>query len=254
MVLTLEQKLASGNVPSSAVFCHTLINTGVLGAKIWNFQNTSGVVDFYLARERISISSSPWNGRHGAAEVTHKRSRGLISCNSTCVSGHKSDHEEWAARLHRVLSPRTYFPKAKHSSFTDDPLETRRASGNCTSILGSYSPITAAWRIKDKANQSKRPAWTRSVPNLIMKVMQSCRSWHGAGTEQACVWCTSAFGLTDGWVWITFLPQLKSEGWRRSARDWVYYVWQAPCCAGACMHFCQQGRRLCSCEYVPSCR
>lgn len=59
MVLTLEQKLASGHVPSSAVFCHTLINAGVLGAKIWNFQNTSGVVDFYLARERISISSSP---------------------------------------------------------------------------------------------------------------------------------------------------------------------------------------------------
>lgn len=59
MVLTLEQKLASGNVPSSAVFSHTLINAGVLGAKIWNFQDTSGVVDFYLARERLSISSSP---------------------------------------------------------------------------------------------------------------------------------------------------------------------------------------------------
>lgn len=59
VVLTLEQKLASGNIPSSVVFCHTLINAGILRAEIWNFQNTSGVVDFYFARKWISISSSP---------------------------------------------------------------------------------------------------------------------------------------------------------------------------------------------------
>lgn len=171
MVLTLVQKLASGNIPPSAVFSQTLINASILGAKIWNLQHASREVDFYLAREWISISSSPWNGRHGAAEVRRERSRGPACCNSSCASGRKSDHEEWAARLHRVYSPNTYFPKAKHSSFTDDPLETRRASGNCTSILGSYSPITAAWRIKDKANQSKCTTWTRSVPHLIMNVM-----------------------------------------------------------------------------------
>lgn len=37
---------------------------------------------------------------------------------------------------------RTYFPKAKHSSFTVVPLAVGTVSGNCTSIFGSYSPIT----------------------------------------------------------------------------------------------------------------
>lgn len=35
-----------------------------------------------------------------------------------------------------------YFPRAKHSSFTVDPLATWTNSGNWTSIFGSYSPIT----------------------------------------------------------------------------------------------------------------
>lgn len=55
----MEQKLASGNVQSTAVFCHTLVHTGILGAEIWNLQNAGGVVDFYLAGKWISISSSP---------------------------------------------------------------------------------------------------------------------------------------------------------------------------------------------------
>lgn len=37
---------------------------------------------------------------------------------------------------------KTYFPSAKHSSFTVEPLAAARVSGNWTSILGSYSPIT----------------------------------------------------------------------------------------------------------------
>lgn len=36
----------------------------------------------------------------------------------------------------------TYFPSAKHSSRTVEPLATWTISGNCTSIFGSYSPIT----------------------------------------------------------------------------------------------------------------
>lgn len=36
-VLTVEQKLPSGNVSSSAVFSDALINTGILWTKIWNF-------------------------------------------------------------------------------------------------------------------------------------------------------------------------------------------------------------------------
>lgn len=35
---------------------------------------------------------------------------------------------------------------------------------------------------------------------------------------------TSAFGLTGGYVWITYLLQLKSEVLHSSSRDWVYCV------------------------------
>lgn len=38
----------------------------------------------------------------------------------------------------------TYFPSAKHSSLTVELLATGTTSGNCTSIFGSYSPITPA--------------------------------------------------------------------------------------------------------------
>lgn len=43
----------------------------------------------------------------------------------------------------------TYFPRAKHSSLAVPPLAVETVSGNCTSILGSYSPITPANRKKD---------------------------------------------------------------------------------------------------------
>ena len=36
----------------------------------------------------------------------------------------------------------TYFPRAKHSSLTVSPLAARTDGGKCTSILGSYSPMT----------------------------------------------------------------------------------------------------------------
>lgn len=57
--LTVEYKLPSGHISSSAVFGYTLVHTSILRAKIWNFQNPTGEVDFNLARERVSISSSP---------------------------------------------------------------------------------------------------------------------------------------------------------------------------------------------------
>lgn len=40
----------------------------------------------------------------------------------------------------------TYFPNAKHSRRTVEPLATWTTSGNCTSIFGSYSPITPTKR------------------------------------------------------------------------------------------------------------
>jgi len=64
----VEYELPSGDISSSAVRGHTLVHTGVLRAKVWNFQNPAEVVDFYLAREWVSISSSPGDCRHGAAK------------------------------------------------------------------------------------------------------------------------------------------------------------------------------------------
>lgn len=82
-LLTVEYKLPSGNISSSAVFGYTLVHAGILWAKIWNFQNPAGVVDFNLAREWISISSSPWDGRHRAAEVKHKEvTQATFSCST----------------------------------------------------------------------------------------------------------------------------------------------------------------------------
>lgn len=37
---------------------------------------------------------------------------------------HKSDNAMRGVELHRANVSDTYFPNAKHSSFTDDPLET----------------------------------------------------------------------------------------------------------------------------------
>lgn len=43
----------------------------------------------------------------------------------------------------------TYFPRAKHSSLAVAPLAVGTVSGNCTSILGSYSPITPVNKDKE---------------------------------------------------------------------------------------------------------
>lgn len=44
-------------------------------------------------------------------------------------------------RKHASRNP-AYFPRAKHSSVTVDPLAAETLSGKLTSIFGSYSPIT----------------------------------------------------------------------------------------------------------------
>lgn len=43
----------------------------------------------------------------------------------------------------------TYLPRAKHSSLAVAPLAVGTVSGNCTSILGSYSPMTPVNRDKE---------------------------------------------------------------------------------------------------------
>lgn len=121
-------------------------------------------VDFH------QLFSMKWKAL-GCKGDTQKGQKGLCVC--VCVwPPIRRVTEEWAARLRRVYGPDTHFPKAKHSSFTEEPLETGRVSGKRTSILGSYSPITAAWRIKDKANQSKHTTWPRGVPDLIVDAMR----------------------------------------------------------------------------------
>lgn len=54
----------------------------------------------------------------------------------------------------------TYFPRAKHSSLAVAPLAVETVSGNCTSILGSYSPITPVNR---KKGLSLGDPWTSSA-------------------------------------------------------------------------------------------
>lgn len=67
--------------------------------------------------------------RWGETSQTQKEIQGLIT--SSFYWGHPYN---------------TYFPNAKHSRRTVEPLATWTTSGNCTSIFGSYSPITPTKR------------------------------------------------------------------------------------------------------------
>lgn len=50
----------------------------------------------------------------------------------------------------------TYFPRAKHSSFTVEPLATWTNSGNWTSIFGSYSPITPERKMQKNVSNTEQ--------------------------------------------------------------------------------------------------
>lgn len=49
-----------------------------------------------------------------------------------------------------------YFPRAKHSSFTDESFAACIVSGKRTSIFGSYSPITPVKHQKELASSISR--------------------------------------------------------------------------------------------------
>lgn len=51
-----------------------------------------------------------------------------------------------------IMRRGTYFPSAKHSSLTVELFATGTTSGNCTSIFGSYSPITPVVRKRKTVN------------------------------------------------------------------------------------------------------
>lgn len=166
---------------------------------------------------------------------------------------HKFDNVMLGVELWHPNVYHTYFPKAKHSSLTDDPLETWRVSGNWTSIFGSYSPITTAWGKKQITSFK-----TQNSDMQFPVIHIGCKSpgVNDTGREWACVLTpyTTAFGLAHEWVWITYLPQLKSEVVHINGHDGVQYVWQAPCCVCACVHLCQSRLHVWLCKYVPSCR
>lgn len=66
--LTVEQQAPSGHAPASPVLGHTLVHASVLRPEVRDLQDAAaGVVDLHLARERLTVSSSPPDGRHGAA-------------------------------------------------------------------------------------------------------------------------------------------------------------------------------------------
>lgn len=56
-----------------------------------------------------------------------------------------------------------YFPRAKHSSVTVDPLAAGTLSGKLTSIFGSYSPITPA----ENTHRQEKKKTSCSVPSII---------------------------------------------------------------------------------------
>lgn len=65
----------------------------------------------------------------------------------------------------------TYFPRAKHSSLAVAPLAVETVSGNCTSILGSYSPITPANRKKDLSLGDPLTTYARVPPFTLCLVV-----------------------------------------------------------------------------------
>lgn len=68
----------------------------------------------------------------------------------------------------------TYLPKAKHSSLTVAPWATWTTSGNCTSIFGSYSPITPEERNTHwKKNHFTCAYWNVGLRvSLLMQILR----------------------------------------------------------------------------------
>lgn len=107
--------------------------------------------------EGTGLQRSHTKGHAGSFSCSYARKTCCHVCLSACllyyrVSGNimKFDGALWRDR---AADTDIHFPKAKHSSFTDDPLEAWRVSGNGASMFGVYSPMTATWKVK--AYQSK---------------------------------------------------------------------------------------------------
>lgn len=80
-----------------------------------------------------------------------------------------------------IIHSGTYFPSAKHSSFTVELLATGTTSGNWTSIFGSYSPITPGAK-RDRIDAS----W-------VWREFFRFKAWKGQKSTVSLVWFSRGF-------------------------------------------------------------
>lgn len=125
--LTKERQLSLHRVSSFGVLRHTFVRARVFLLEVRDFHHAAGFPYIHFTGEWDSVYPMPTYGRNWTKlqTQTQKVIQRLISF--SFYWGHLCD---------------TYFPSAKHSRRTVEPLATWTISGNCTSIFGSYSPIT----------------------------------------------------------------------------------------------------------------
>lgn len=156
---TIEHQPTSGGVFSHLVFGQALVSAGVILLEAGNLQHSVGILHFDFTGERYAISplpcylrnrtgrdrggdksfltfpiwntpKKPWHINFQTVTLLYKNPGELcLECKSA---------EDW----NHASRNSAYFPRAKHSSVTVDPLAASTLSGKLTSIFGSYSPIT----------------------------------------------------------------------------------------------------------------
>ncbi len=123
--LTKERQLSLHGVSSFGVLRHTFVRARIFLLEVRDFHHAAGFPYIHFTGEWDSVHPMPTYGRYWTKLQTQKVIQKLISF--SFYWGHLCN---------------TYFPSAKHSRRTVELLDTWTISGNCTSIFGSYSPIT----------------------------------------------------------------------------------------------------------------
>lgn len=164
---------------------------------------------------------------------------GLLPCLSVCFFViqdvwplPKSDNAVWGEKLHCDNVSDTYFPKAKHSNFTDDPLETWRVSGNWTSIFGSYSPITTAQRIKaNHISQNTKQGHEVSCNSYWMWELWCEWHWQRASVRVDAIY--NSIWLS-GWMSLDYIS--ASAQFSSGTHKWSW--WGLVCVASSLLCVC----------------
>lgn len=98
---------------------------------------------------------------------------GLVHSNITwlalCMDESRAYFTGSHTHTHKLKTRLPYFPRAKHSSFTTDSFAAGTESGKCTSILGSYSPITP--------KKGKKAEYSHFI--LMIRFASWTELWHG---------------------------------------------------------------------------